>query len=362
MALWGISTATELASNQYNLPKYVKQVARANSRHDVFADTRGWVQRHYRGSERSGISTRYYDEILVPIPGIAGTGGYSVSIGSTLAGLGLAQPVAVFFEDPNKASNISVGGGATTGIGTGRTGYVHVVFNELVFAGAGATVRIRAFDANNANETTAIVATAASVTPGSTVANWTYQYPSAGVGTITNAGGPQLTTNYNGQITNRVAFAFTAPSTVLTANVPFTTSVTTAGQTVAIGATQIFVDSLTNVSAGSSLTVAGKLTNVPVVSVGSTFVYIGTASTISSTITAGLGVTFSTRTNATKLFIDMSSGFVGVITDMYFGTGVTSSFPSDAIRQVGGAGTYLSVQRDGSTPVGLGTTTLTITA
>lgn len=275
MALWGISTVTELSTNNYNLPKYVKQVARADSRHDVFADVRGWVQRHYKSSERSGIGTRYYDEVLVPIVGLAGTGGYSVSLGSTLTGLALAQPVAVFFEDPNRASNISVGSGGTTGIGTGRTGYVHVVFNELVFAGAGATVVI------NQSTGSPIVAYATSVAPGATVANWTYLYPSAGVGTATGqVGGPQLVTNYNGQITNRVAFAFTAPNT-------------------------------------------------------------------------GIG---------TVLRIDTSKGFVGVITDIYFGTGVTSSFSSDTIRNVGGAGTYLSVQRDGVTPVGLGTTTLTLVA
>jgi len=276
MALWGISTAAETAANQYALPKYVHQVARSNSRHDVFADARGWVQRHYKTQEHSGISTRFWDEVLVPIaqPGLAGTGGYSVSLGSTLTGLGLATPVAVFFEDPNKSSVISVGAGGTTGIGTGKTGYVHLVFNEVVFAGAGATISI------NRSTGTPIVATAASVTPGVTVASWTYQYPNAGVGTVTNAGGPQLVTNYNGQITNRVAFAFTVPST-------------------------------------------------------------------------GIG---------TVLTIDTTKGFIGVITDMYFGSGVTSSFTSDMIRNVGGAGTYLSVQKDGVTAVGLGTTTLTITA
>lgn len=275
MALWGISTTTETAANQYNLPKFVHQVARANSRHDVFADARGWVQRHYKTQERSGISTRYWDEELIAVssPGLAGTGGYSVSLGSTLAGLGIAQPVAVFFEDPNRASNISVGSGGTTGIKTGTTGYVHLVFNELVFASAGATVSI------NRSTGTPILAYASSITPGVTVPNWVYQYPTAGVNTTT-AGGPQLFTNYNGQITNRVAFAFTAPST-------------------------------------------------------------------------GIG---------TVLTIDTSKGFVGVITDIYYGTGVTSSITSDCIRNVGGAGTYLSVQKDGSTPVGIGTTTLTIVA
>ena len=361
MSLWGISTTTELATNNYNIPKFVDDVARANSRHDVFADVRGWVKRNYKTSERSGIGTRFSDEVLVPIAGLAGTGGYNTSIGSTNTGLSIATPAAVFFEDPNKASNISVGSGGTTGIGTGRTGYIHITFNELVFAGAGATVRIRAFDANGANETTSIVATASSITPGVTVANWTYPYPGAGTGTTTGTG-PQLTTNYNGQISNRIAFAFTAPSTVLTANVPFSTSLTSAGQVVAIGGTNIFVDSVTGVSVGSSLTVAGKLTNVPIVAVGTTSVQIGTASTIASTITAGLGVTYSTRTNATVLRIDTSRGFVGVITDIYNATGVTSSFTSDIVRNVGGAGTAFSVQKDGVTAVGLGTTTLTVTA
>jgi hypothetical protein len=109
------------------------------------------------------------------------------------------------------------------------------------------------------------------------------------------------------------------------------------------------------VSIGSSLTVYGKLTNVPIVAVGTTTVQIGTASTIASTITAGLGVTYSTRTNATKLKIDLSRGFVGVITDGSNGVGVISSFSSQfgdvLLRNVGGAGTTGSV--------GIGTTTLT---
>ena len=343
MALWGISTTTETAANNYNIPKFMHIVDKNITGHNVFADGRGWIHRHYKSSENSGISTRYCDEILVPIAGLNTTG-----IGSGTKGLGNATPVAVFFEDPNKASSISVGGGGTTGIATNTTGYVHLVYNELVYVSAGATVRIRTFDANNANESTAIVGTAASVTPGAPVVNYV------------NGNGLTVFTNYNGQITNRVAFAFTSPSSVLTANVAFSTTLTTSGQTVAIGGTNIFVDSVTGVSIGSSLTVAGKLTNVYVVAVGTTSVQIGTASTIASTITAGLGVTFSTRTNATKMFIDMSRGFIGVGTDGATGIGIVSSFTSDLIRQVGGAGTYLSVQKDGVTAVGLGTTTLTV--
>jgi hypothetical protein len=339
MALWGISSTSETAANNYAIPKYQNELDRNTSPWNTFADVRGWIQRRYKTRENSGISTRYFDEVLVDATGLNAT-----NLGGT-TGIGTAGPVAVFFEDPNQASPISIGGGATTGIATNTTGYVHVVFNELVFASAGATVSIRAFDANNANETTRIVGTA--------VSNTSTQYAWAGY--AATHGSPGVYTSFNGQITNRVAFAFTSPSTVLTAQVNFLTGITT-GPTVAIGATQIFVDSTAGVSAGSSLSVAGKLTNVQIVSVANTSVFIGTGSTIGSTILAGLAATFSTRTNATKLFIDASRGFVGVITDGSNGVGVTSSFTSQfgdvLLRNVGGAGTTGSV--------GLGTTTLTV--
>ena len=340
MALWGISTTTETSDNNYAIPKFLQETDRNNTPHNCFADVRGWVYRKYGTTEQSGLSVDYCDDVIVPVAGL-NTAGSSSDTGAT--GLGLATPVAVFFEDVNLASPISIGAGGTTGITTGSTGYVHLVFNELVYVSAGATVRLRALDANNANETTAIVATAGSFANGSTVFNYIND-----TGIVGN-------TSFNGQITNRVAFAFTAPSTVLAANVNFLTTATTTGQTVAIGATVIFVNSVSNVSVGSSLSITGKLTNVPVVSVGTTTVQIGTASTIASTITAGIAATFSTRTNATKLFIDVPRGFIGVITDVSDGAGVTSSFTSDIIRNVGGAGTVFS-------GVGIGTTTLTVTA
>ena len=263
MALWGISTTTETAANQYNLPKFVHKVARPNSRHDVFADPRGWILRHYKTSEHSGLSTHYYDEVLVPVIGLNTTG-----IGSLSKGLGSPNPVAVFFEDPNKASNISVGSGGTSGIGTGTTGYVHVVWNEGVYCSAGATVLVNQFTSAGVATGTAIVATAASVAPNSNIAVYT------------NDSGTVLYNNFNGQITNRVAFAFTAPNT-------------------------------------------------------------------------GIG---------TVLRINMSAGVVGTITDFSGGSAVTKTFTSDIIHNVGGAGTAFSVHGDTGLPVGIGTTTLTITA
>ena len=340
MSLWGISTASETAANNYAIPKFNKEVDRNRTPWNTFADCRGWIQRRYKTVVNSGISTRYFDEVLVPVTGINST-----NIGGS-TGIGTAGPVAVFFEDPNQASPISIGGGATTGISTGATGYVHVVFNELVFAGAGATVRIRAFDANNANETTEIVGTAVS-NPGT-------QYAWAGSAAV--HGSPNVYTNFNGQITNRVAFAFTAPSTVLTANVNFLT--TTINSTVSAGSTIIYVASLAGVSVGSSITVGTAITTRSVVAVGDTFVTIGTASTVASAIGITTAVTFSTRTNATKLSIDLSRGFVGVITDGSNAVGVISSFTSQfgdvILRNIAGAGT--------TSGVGIGTTTLTVTA
>ena len=344
MALWGISTSSETAANKYAIPKFQHEVDRNRSPWNTFADVRGWIQRRYKTKENSGLSTRYFDEVLVPVVGLNSTG----NLGGT-TGIGTAGPVAVFFEDPNKASPISVGGGGTTGIATNTTGYVHVVFNELVFAGVGATVLIRTFDANDANESTAIVGTVAP--------NTRTQY--AWAGPAASHGSPNVYTNFNGQITNRVAFAFTSPSVGLTTNVVFLTTV--GPNNPSAGSTTIFVDSVAGVSIGSSIshtnTITGVVfTNVPVVAVGNTFVQIGAANTSPLQIHPFRDIIFSTRTTATKLKIDMTKGFVGVITDGSNGVGVISSFTSqfgDAIlRNVGGAGTTAAV--------GLGTTTLTV--
>jgi hypothetical protein len=250
MALWGISTTTETQDNNYGIPKHLSEADRPNTPWNCFADLRGWIYRRYHTTENSGLSTDYYDEVLIPVAGLN-----TDAPGANNTGLGAATPVAVFFEDPNLASPISIGGGGTTGIGTGRTAYVHVVWNESVYCSAGATVSVlRSTGAP-------LVATAASVTP------------NAAVAAFTNNDNYVLYNTFNGQITNRVAFAFTAPTT-------------------------------------------------------------------------GIG---------TVLRIDMTAGVVGTITDFYNGAAVTKTFGNEIVRNVGGAGTFMS-------GVGIGTTTLTITA
>jgi len=197
MALWGISTNAETAANNYAIPKYFGEYSAINSQfeatdknrspYNCFATNAGWTYRHYGTRMHSGLSTSYYDELIVQVSGLNTTGS-----GTSTVGLGTATPIAVFFEDPNLASPISIGAGGTTGIATGTTGYVHIVWNETVYCSAGATVLITPSTGSN------IVATAASA--GAPVS---LNIPGVGQTVIT----------FNGQITNRVAFAFTAPST-----------------------------------------------------------------------------------------------------------------------------------------------------
>lgn len=199
MAIWGISTTTETEDNNYGIPKHLLDTDRNNTPWNCFADRRGWVYRRYHSDEHSGLSTDYYDEVLVPVAGLnTGAAPGAAGHGANETGLGQATPVAVFFEDPNRASTITVGGGGTSGIGTGRTGYVHVVWNENVYCSAGATIDIIRSVGGR------IVAYASSYAAG------------ASVPVYTNTDGKTVVANFNGQISNRVAFAFTAPTTPVT--------------------------------------------------------------------------------------------------------------------------------------------------
>jgi hypothetical protein len=190
MALWGISTTTETADNNYAIPKYKHSVDRNRTPWNTFADVRGWIYRRYGTTEQSGLSSSYYDEVLVPVVGLNTGTDVAGNPGLNNTGLGTATPVAVFFEDPNLASPISIGAGGTTGIGTGGTGYVHVVWNENVYCSAGATIRILR------STGTALIGTASSI--GAEVVNYTNNYG-------------DVVETFNGQISNRIAFAFPVP-------------------------------------------------------------------------------------------------------------------------------------------------------
>jgi len=182
MALWGISTTTETVTNNYAIPKFLSDVDKTRFRHNGFASSEGWTYRHYGDNKFSGLSTSYYDEILVPVFPLSGA-----EAGDNKTGLGAATPVAVFFKDVNNGSPISVAGGSTSFISTATSGQVHLVYNELVYCSAGATMRIDQVNAAGAVQAS-IVATAASTG---------VPLPKYG--------------HFDGQITNRVAFTFTSP-------------------------------------------------------------------------------------------------------------------------------------------------------
>ncbi len=200
MALWGISTTTETSANAFNRPKNLSEADRNRTPHNCFADGRGWVYRNYGTKTHGGLSSSFYDEVLVTISGLTTAGS-----GANSRGLAAPTPTAVFFADPNNASPVSIGAGGTSGIGTGTVGEVHVVYNELVYVSAGATIAITQVNA-------AGVATA--VTSGDIVATASSVGRAIPVNILSSTSGSDhnIKVNFNGQITNRVVFRFTAPS------------------------------------------------------------------------------------------------------------------------------------------------------
>ena len=432
MALWGISTQSENWANSYAIPKFLNDEDRNNTPHNCFADDRGWIYRRYQSDDHSGLGTIYTDEVLIPVSGLNTTADQSIKLdgvtitGSassvTHTGIAPATPVAVFFEDPNQNSNISVAAGGTTKVAPAATAYVHLVYNENVFVSTGTTIGITPFNINNGDAGSVLTGYAVSAVGDVTV------FGNTGIPTTSNPGDGTLgagdTTGSTGgefqvynltglsaasmpaQITNRVSFAFTAPAATAlkTANdvfaqvsAAFTSATKVADGGVGVGTTTFFVDAsdLTGVVAGvSSVTIntnqgIGK-TNAPIASVGSTSFTVGrpgvtTAgfSTIRDQIPVGVGatITFSNLTAATKLKINMDYGIVGTVTSFYDSTAAVKTFINAGVatrpnayiqgidRQVGGAGTFMSgsflenpstLTVDGSVVVGLGTTALLV--
>ena len=403
MALWGISTTQETWANSYAIPKFLNDQDRNFTPHNCFADDRGWIYRTYGTTVHSGLGTIYTDAVLVPVAGLNTVASASTVFGPSgitpvseqcYTGIAPATPVAVFFEDPNNATPITVAAGGTTGVEPGATFKVNVVYNEQVFVSTGTTISIETYDVNDENESTQIVGYAETAVGSITVFNNT-NGTAGGENEVYNLTG-EAGTDFAGQITNRVSFAFTAPSTLLTANDIFKTAKTNFAS--GIGSTIFYFaeSDLTGVTAGvSSVTIqtnagVGK-TNAPIVAVGSSSITIGSPgvttagfSTIRDQIVTGIGTTasFSNLTAQTKLKVHMDRGIVGTVTSFYaddtaavktfINAGVATSpgaaLPIGIDRQVGGAGTFMSGSFeenyagtvDGSAIVGLGTTSVQV--
>jgi len=417
MALWGISTTQETWANNYAIPKFLDDQDRNNTPHNCFADDRGWIYRRYSSETQSGLGTIYTDEVLVPIAGLntvaaASTTfrtGLAVTFGSdstnqVYTGLAPATPVAVFFEDPNNNSEITVAAGGTTGVLPAATVKVNVVYNEQVFVSTGATINIVT---SNVSDTAASIAGAGIVGYAETavgdVAVFSNTNGTAGgeyeIYNLTGVDG----TDFAGQITNRVSFAFTAPAAtaLLTdndvfrqPNINFASADGTGG--VGIATTTFFVAAadmigvVAGVSSASLLNNSGiAFTEAPVVATSATSFTIGGPTGLAITIRdqqgAGIGntVLFSNLTAQTKLRVDMDRGMVGTVTSLladdtaaiktFINAGVATSpgaaLPIGIDRQVGGAGTFMSgsflenastLTVDGTGVVGLGTTTIQV--
>ena len=404
MALWGISTTQETWANSYAIPKFLNDQDRNFTPHNCFADDRGWIYRTYGTTVHSGLGTIYTDAVLVPVAGLNTVAAASTVFGPSgdtpvdtqcYTGIAPATPVAVFFEDPNNATPITVAAGGTTGVEPGATVKVNVVYNEQVFVSTGTTISIETYDVNDENASTQIVGYAETAVGSITVFTNT-NGTAGGENEVYNLTG-EAGTDFAGQITNRVSFAFTAPSTLLTANDIFKSAQTNFPS--GIGSTIFYLAEadLKGVVAGvTSVSIDGVAgfakTNAPISAVGSTSFTIGSLtgittagfSTIFQQRTVGIGTTikFSNLTAQTKLKVHMDRGIVGTVTSFYaddtaavktfINAGVATSpgaaLPIGIDRQVGGAGTFMSGSFepngggtiDGAGVVGLGTTSLKV--
>ena len=416
MALWGISTTQETWANSYAIPKFLNDQDRNFTPHNCFADDRGWIYRTYSTTVHSGLGTIYTDAVLVPVAGLntvaaastTFTTGVAITFGSadanamTYTGIAPATPVAVFFEDPNNATPITVAAGGTTGVVPEATVKVNVVYNEQVFVSTGATISIETYDINDENASTQIVGYAETAVGSITVFTNT-NGTAGGENEVYNLTGIDGTTDFAGQITNRVSFAFTAPAAtaLLTendqfaeVNIDFASADGTGG--VGIATTTFFVAAadmigvVAGVSSASLLNNSGiAFTEAPVVATSATSFTIGGPTGLAITIRdqqgAGIGntVLFSNLTAQTKLRVDMDRGIVGTVTSLladdtaaiktFINAGVATSpgaaLPIGIDRQVGGAGTFMSgsflenastLTVDGTGVVGLGTTTIQV--
>ena len=133
--------------------------------------------------------------------------------------------------------------------------------------------------------------------------------------------------------------------------------------TVGVGSTQIFVNSTSGVSVGSSISVGAAITNAYVTGVGSTFVTIGTGSTAGvttavTTLSANVGIGstviyLQSVSSALTLQARISVGSTGEITNAPI-TGIGNTFITIGTGSTTGSLLRLLI----NSPVGIGSTQL----
>jgi len=129
--------------------------------------------------------------------------------------------------------------------------------------------------------------------------------------------------------------------TTTTTTPVFTLNTTISAPGVGAGITEFIVDSVANVTVGSSMIITGAgatfATGVAIVSVGSTSVFIGTASTISNAIAAGVAATITSNIGTSVYNVSAPLGVPD--NDVYVNGILQASSDYTSVHTVGGGTT-----------------------
>jgi hypothetical protein len=275
--------------------------------------------------------------------GIAYTNAPIVSVGATFVQISSASTTPGTSLTTALTSDIGVGStvifvGFTTGVSIGSSVTVGSAVTSVRVVGVGTTF-IQISTASTSPGIALITSIGQAVSFGSTVI---FVDNITGITTLSriSAAGVGTTSALNNVAITGVGGNFVTISTASTSypgtSVGYTTSL---AQTVGIGSTTIFVGFTTGtgIAIGSSISVGTGITNVSVVAVGNSFVLIGTGSTVSYSINAGVAVTFS---NVSSLIVGSAVTFTNV-SNMISGAAVTFTRVSDALSGVGATISYV---------------------
>ena len=231
-----------------------------------------------------------------------------VSVGSTIfyvgftTGVSIGSSVSVF--SPNTPTGIAITDARVVGVGS--------TFFQIGTAStiSGITTTSTISEVVSFGSTVIFVANTSGISTFSTIS-------------VTGVGTTAALTNV---AINGIYGNFVTISTANTSSVGYTTALS---QTVSIGSTQIFIGFTTGtgIGAGSSMSVGAGLTNVSIVSVGNSFVFIGTGSTVAYSINSGTAVTFR---NVSSMIVGSAVSITNV-SNILSGYAVTFTGVSDAI-------------------------------
>lgn len=262
-----------------------------------------------------------------------------VAVGSTFVQISAGSTTNGTSLTTNLTADVSTGSsifyvGFTTGVSVGSSVSVGAALTGISVVGVGATF-FQIGIAATIPGVTRISSISEVVSFGSTVI---YVADTSGISTFStiSVAGVGTTAALRNVAVTGVGGNFVTIGAADTSRVGYTTSL---AQSVGIGSTQVFVGFTTGtgISIGSSFSVGAGLTNVSVVSVGNSFVFIGTGSTVSYAINSGVAVTFH---NVSSMIVG-SAVTITNVSNMLSGAAVTFTRVSDALSGAGATISYV---------------------